>query len=110
MADFNDEELFNSAISTEEPEVADLATEGEGDTRARDEQGRFAKSEEIEPKPEAEQVKPVEVKETAQESQGVRQLREAFERSERRRMEIERELVALRPKPEPVAKPDIFEK
>lgn len=109
LDDISSEELFNAAMTDDPPEVADLATEGEGDTRARDEQGRFAKSEEVEPKPEPEQVKPAEAKE-AVESQGVRQLREAFERSERRRMEMEQQLIALRPKPEPVAKPDMFEK
>lgn len=110
LDELSSEELFNSALNDEQPEVVEQAIEGEGDTRARDEHGRFAKSEEVEPKPEATQeIKPAEPKEPA-ESPGVRQLREALERSNRRADEVERQLIALRPKPEPVAKPDMFEK
>lgn len=110
LVELSSEELFNSALTDETPEVTEQVAADEGDTRARDEHGRFvAKAEEPEPKLEAEQVKPVEQKEPA-ESPGMRQLREAYERAERRASEYERRLLAMQPKPEPVAKPDIFEK
>lgn len=106
----SNEELFNSALNDEQPEVIEEIAEGEGDSRARDEHGRFvAKTEGPESKPESGQVKPVETKEPA-ESPGMRQLREAYERAERRASEYERRFLALQPKPDPVAKPDIFEK
>ena len=38
------------------------------------------------------------------------EIREAYERADRRASEYERRFLALQPKPEPVAKPDIFEK
>ena len=111
--DISNEELFQSAINDEQPvEVEKATTESEpqADTRQRDDQGRFAaKSEEpkdTEPKSE-QQAKP-DPKET--ESIGMRQLREAFERSERRSAELERQLLSLRPRPEPAPKPDLFER
>lgn len=110
LDEISNEELFNSALNDEQPEVIKQIAEAEGDTRSRDEQGRFvAKTGEPEPKTEPEQAKPAEVKEPA-ESPGMRQLREAYERAERRASEYERRFLALQPKPEPVAKPDIFEK
>ena len=110
LDEISNEELFNSALDDEQPEVIEQIAEGEGDTRSRDEQGRFiAKTGEPEPTPEPEQAKPAEVKEPA-ESSGMRQLREAYERADRRASEYERRFLALQPKPEPVAKPDIFEK
>lgn len=111
MAELSNEELFNSALNDEPLEVTEQAVESEGDQVARDEQGRFAPKEEVveKPKPEAEQAKPVEQKEVA-ESPGVRQLREALERSNRRADELERRFLATQPKPEAPAKPDIFEK
>lgn len=114
MDELSNEELFQSALSDEpsptpEPEPSD---DPKGDDRPRDEQGRFApKSEEEpkdpEPKAEPQAVKP-EPKET--ESVGMRQLREAFERQQRRTSELEQQLLASRPKPEPAPKPDLFEK
>lgn len=110
MDELSSEELFNSALTDEMPDVVEQANEGDNDARARDEQGRFvAKTEGPEAKPETEQAKPAEPKEQP-ESPGVRQLREALERANRRADEVERRLLALQPKPEPVARPDIFEK
>lgn len=110
LDELSSEELFNSALSDEQPEATEQVAEVEAsdDQRARDELGRFApKSEEVEAKPEAEQAKPVE---QPVESQGVKQLREALERANRRADEVERRLLSMQPKLEPVAKPDIFEK
>ncbi len=106
--EISNEELFNSALSDEQPTVTDNVTEGEGVNR--DEHGRFApKSEEPEAKPvvtqkakPAEQAAPVE-------TVGMRQLREALDRAERRAQEAERR--ALQTKPvEHEVKPDLFEK
>jgi hypothetical protein len=108
MDELSNEELFQSALSDEQPAATETAApepEAEGG-RARDEQGRFAK-EEAKPEPKAEAEKP-EAKEM--ESVGMRQLREAFERSERRSADLERQLQSFRPKPEPAPKPDLFEK
>lgn len=115
MAELSNEELFNSALSDDPLVVTEEVAGGEdqGGTLIRDEAtGRFvAKTEEPEPKPGVTQeVKPAIVAEPAAESPGVRQLREALERSDRRASEFERQLVALRPKPEAPVKPDIFEK
>lgn len=108
MDELSNEELFNSALSDEasivtEPE-APVVDEGADptkvDDRPRDEQGRFIEKIE-EPKPVEQEVKPEQA-----EPVGVRQLREALERAERRAVEAERK---AQPQPEPVAKPDIFE-
>ncbi len=110
--EISSEELFNSAMNEVEPEVAEIAAEGESQI-ARDEQGRFAaKSEEVEAKPEAAQeAKPaVDVKEEAQiPSWRARELRERADAAEARARQFEAQLRSLQPKPEPVAKPDIFE-
>jgi hypothetical protein len=108
----SDGELFESALSNEQPEVTVEQTTTEGEGVARDEQGRFAKSETVEPpKAEVEQAKPVETKEEAQvPSWRLRELRERAEAAETRARTIEQQLLALQPKPEPQAKPDIFEK
>lgn len=113
--EISNEELFNSALSDEQPTVTEQVTEGEGVNR--DEQGRFApKSEEPETKPVATQeAKPAE-QPAPVETVGMRQLREAHERAERRALEAERRALeaerrALQPKPaEPEVKPDLFEK
>lgn len=112
MDELSNEELFSSALS-DEP-IAAPVQEVEvdpKDDRPRDEQGRFAPKGDEEPKetePKVEQAKPEPPKET--ESVGMRQLREAFERQARRSAELEQQLHSLRPKPEPQAKPDLFEK
>jgi hypothetical protein len=111
IEELSNDELFNSALSNDPIEAAEAEIEPKGDERQRDEQGRFAaKSEEpAEPEPKVEtQVKPEPTKEV--ETVGMRQLREAFERQARKNVELEQQLLSLRPKPEPVAKPDIFEK
>jgi hypothetical protein len=113
MDELSDQELFQSALSDDpiEAPVTEAEIEPKGDDRPRDEQGRFAaKSEEPEPEaPKTEtQAAPEPPKET--ESVGVRQLREAFERQQRRNAELEQQLMSLRPKPEPAPKPDLFEK
>ena len=109
--DVSSEELFNSALSDEPPEVVEQTAESDQGV-ARDEQGRFAPKAEEPAKPEPEaQAKPAEPKEEAQvPSWRLRELRERAEAAETRARQIEQQLLALRPKPEPVAKPDIFEK
>lgn len=111
--DISDEELFASATSdepvaalTEEaPQEAPVAEEAPAE-RQRDEQGRFvAKTEEPEPKPEPEAAKPVET-----ESVGMKQIREAYERAQRRVEALEQRFLAQQPKPEPQPRPDMFEK
>lgn len=113
MDELSNEELFQSALS-DEPIAAPATPEPEvepKDDRPRDEQGRFApKAEEPaepEPKPET-QPKAEPAKEV--ESVGMRQLREAFERQSRRTAELEQQLRASQPRPEPAPKPDLFEK
>jgi hypothetical protein len=112
MADFNDEELFTSALGDDLPaEVVEETTETEGETQARDEQGRFvAKTEEAEPVvTEPEQAKPVEAKDDAQiPSWRLRELRE--ERDALRAQLLQVQQRQTKTPPEPVAKPDIFEK
>jgi hypothetical protein len=113
LDDISSEELFNSALS-DLPDVTEEVTESEpqGETRDRDEQGRFvAKTEEPEPKPEAEQVKPAEPKEEAQiPSWRARELRERADAAEARSRQFEAQLRSLQPRPEPAAKPDLCSK
>lgn len=106
--EISNEELFNSALSDEQPTVTEQVTEGEGVNR--DEQGRFApKSEEPETNPVATQEAKLAEQPAPVETVGMRQLREALDRAERRAQEAERR--ALQPKPtEPEVKPDLFEK
>lgn len=115
MDELSNEELFNSALSDEIPEAKVTAEapepeqREEGDTRARDDQGRFvAKTEEPEAKPDAKQeVKPVaEQKDEAQiPSWRLREIRE-----ERDALRVRLAALQSQPKAEPIAKPDIFEK
>jgi hypothetical protein len=109
--EISDGELFQSALSDELP-AEQPVTEQVAEPVARDEQGRFAKSEEVQPKPEEQQAAPpVEQKEEAQvPSWRLRELRERAEAAETRARTIEQQLLALQPKPEPQAKPDLFEK
>lgn len=117
MDQISNEELFQSALSDEPIEVREAETphsepESQSETRARDEQGRFAKREEAqEPEPKVEQQAKPESKDEAQvPSWRLRELREAREAAERRASDLERRLLALQPKPEATPKPDLFEK
>lgn len=93
-----EQELDESALFDET--VADEAVEqtGERDTvegeeqeQARDEQGRFASKQLDQADTDAVVA---DTAATEKESAGIRQLREAFERSERRRAELEQQLIA----------------
>ncbi len=111
MEELSNEELFNSALSDEPIAAPEPEVEVEPkDDRPRDEHGRFApKAEEPkEPEPKAETPAQPEAKET--ESVGMRQLREAFERQQRRTAELEQQLRSFQPKQEPAPKPDLFER
>jgi hypothetical protein len=111
LDEISSEELFNSALNDDAPEATEQVAESEpqGETRERDEQGRFvAKTEEPEPKPEATQeTKPAEPKEEAVPSWRLREIREERDQLRARLAQFERQ---TQPKPEPAAKPDMFEK
>lgn len=113
--EISNEELFNSALSDETPEVTTqqevTESEQQGDTRARDEQGRFTKQEEAaqEAKPEAEQQAKPEPKDEGQiPSWRLREIRE--ERDQLRQQLAMFQRQAQQPKAEPQAKPDLFER
>lgn len=114
MEELSNEELFSSALSDEPIAATEQVSEIEPkDDRPRDEQGRFAHKAEEDPKEteaktETQAKAPEPAKET--ESVGVRQLREAFERQQRRTAELEQQLQAFRPKQEAAPRPDLFEK
>ena len=114
MEELSNEELFSSALSDDPIEAPVQEAEVEPkDDRPRDEQGRFApkaeeEPKEAEPKTEPQAKAPEPAKET--ESVGVRQLREALEREQRRRFELEQRVQSLQPKPEAAPRPDLFEK
>lgn len=110
MENISDEELFKSALSNDTPEVAEQVTEERVDTRARDEQGRFVEKTEPEPKPEPEaQAKPAEPKEEAiVPSWRLKEIREERDALRAQLAQFQRQ--APPKPPEPVAKPDIFEK
>lgn len=116
MAELNElssEELFNSALTDEAPEAVEQIAADEGDSRARDEHGRFvAKTEEPEPKPAAAQeTKPAESKDEAHvPSWRLKEIREERDALRQQNAELQRRFLASQPKPEPAAKPDIFEK
>lgn len=113
LDEISNEELFNSALSDEAPELVEQTIEGEGDTRARDEHGRFvSKTEELEAKPEATQeTKPAEQKDEAHvPSWRLKEIREERDALRQQNADLQRRFLASQPKPEPVAKPDIFEK
>jgi hypothetical protein len=101
---------FQLCTERRTPEATEQVAESEtqGETRDRDEQGRFvAKTEEAEPKLEATQeIKPAEPKEEAVPSWRLREIREERDQLRARLAQFERQA----PKPEPVAKPDMFEK
>ena len=114
MAELNElssEELFNSALTDEAPDVVEQTAADEGDQRARDEHGRFvAKTEEPEPKPETEQAKPVEAKDEAHvPSWRLKEIREERDALRQQNAELQRRFQASQPKPEPVAKPSIYD-
>ena len=118
--DIDDKELFSSAMTADEnPEVADTPaeapeTEAPQQERQRDEQGRFAKQTEPEPKPEPPAQAP-EAKDEANVPSW--RLREVREEAERRVAETnaqwQRQFEMLQrqnqPKPESVPAPDLFE-
>src|SRR4051812_32345106 len=104
--EISNEELFDHAMSDEQPEVTaeTQVTEGQ-DERARDDQGRFVEKPEQAEKPE-QQAKP-EAKEEGQiPAWRLREIREE-------RDELRRQLAAAQrpaPQTEKPAKPDMFEK
>jgi hypothetical protein len=103
--EISNEELFEHAMSDEQPEVMaeTQVTEGQ-DGQPRDDQGRFAEKSEEVVKPE-QQAKP-EVKEEGPPAWRLRELREE-------RDELRRQLAAAQrpaPQTEKPAKPDLFEK
>ena len=117
----DDKELFSSAMTADEiPDAADTPAETpetetpQQEERPRDEQGRFAKQVEPEPKPE-QQAQVPEAKEEANVPSW--RLREVREEAERRVAETnaqwQRQFEMLQrqnaPKPEPVPAPDLFE-
>jgi len=110
--EISNEELFNSALSDEAPEVRETEApepeqQEQGDTRARDEQGRFAKEEAKEAKPE-DQAKPEPKDEGQIPSWRLRELRE--ERDQLRQQLAAFQRQTQQPKTEPAPKPDLFEK
>lgn len=112
MADIDEvsnEELFNSALTDEAPEVIEQIAADEGDSRARDEHGRFvAKTEEPEPKPGATQeTKPAEPKDEAHVPSW--RLKEIREERDQLRQQLAQFMARNQPQPEKPAKPDIFE-
>ena len=118
--DLDDKELFSSAMTADEnPEVADTPaeapeTEAPQQERQRDEQGRFARQAEPEPKLEPPAQAP-EAKDEANVPSW--RLREVREEAERRVAEAnaqwQRQFEMLQrqsqPKPEPTPAPDLFE-
>jgi len=115
MADISDEELFNNALETTEPEVTEQETEQvarEGDDqRPRDEQGRFAKQE-VEAKPEGEvAAKPTDPKDEAHvPSWRLKEIREERDALRQQLAEFQRQIATQRPQPQAAPKPDLFEK
>lgn len=104
----SNEELFNSALTDEAPDVVEQTATDEGDQRARDEHGRFvAKTEEPEPKPETEQAKPVETKDEAHVPSW--RLKEIREERDQLRQQLAQFMARNQPQIEKPAKPDIFE-
>lgn len=113
--EISNEELFQSALSDEPIEVREAETphsepESQSDTRARDEQGRFAKREEAqEPESKVEQQAKPEPKDEGQiPSWRLREIRE--ERDQLRQQLAQFQRQTLQPKPEATPKPDLFEK
>lgn len=111
MEELSNEELFSSALSDEPIAGTEQVAEVEPkDERPRDEHGRFAPKAEEAPTPEPKVETPAQPEAKETESVGVRQLREAFERQQRRTAELEQQLRSFQPKSEAAPRPDLFEK
>jgi hypothetical protein len=120
--DIDDKELFSSAMTDAEiPDVADPPAEAptteapQQDDRPRDEHGRFAPKQPVEPEPEP-QAPPQAAQAATDEAQippwRLREMREERDAANQRYQETQRQLEMLQrqmPKPEPQLPPDLFE-
>ena len=115
--DLDDKELFSSAMTADEnPEVTDTPAEApeteapQQEERTRDEQGRFAKQ--VEPEPKPEQAEPAR-DEAHVPPWRLREIKEERDAINQRYLETQRQLEMLQrqnaPKPEPTPAPDLFE-
>lgn len=124
IEDVNEEDLFNEAVSDEgsdEPIVSERVIEQP--EQNRDEQGRFAKAEAEEPSPasETDLAEPQEERESV----GVKHLREALARSEKRFDDLQQQMLSRQPvvqpkqevqppakveKPDPLLDPEGYER
>ena len=115
--DLDDKELFSSAMTADEiPDAADTPVEApeteapQQEERPRDEQGRFAKQ--VEPEPKPEQAEPAR-DEAHVPPWRLREIKEERDAINQRYLETQRQLEMLQrqnqPKPEPTPAPDLFE-